>query len=40
MDADISDTAFACAMSVIFLVIVPWDYVVRHFVRAKSERWR
>jgi hypothetical protein len=39
MDADISDTTFACLMSVIFLIIMPWDYVWRNFVAAKSERW-
>jgi hypothetical protein len=39
MDADISDTTFACLMSVIFLIVVPWDYVARNFMAAKSERW-
>jgi hypothetical protein len=39
MDADTSDTTFACLMSVIFLVIVPWDYVWRNFAATKSERW-
>ena len=36
--AGIWDTTFACLLSVIFLVIVPWDYVWRNFVAAKSER--
>lgn len=40
MTPDISDTTFACSMSVIFLVAVPWDYVWRNFAAAKSERWR
>ena len=40
MNADISDTAFACSLSVIFLIVIPWDYVWRSFVAAKSERWR
>jgi hypothetical protein len=40
MDADVFETTFACLMSVIFLVIVPWDHVWRNFVTAKSERWR
>lgn len=40
MDADTWDTAFACLMSVIFVVIVPWDYVWRNFVAANGERWR
>jgi hypothetical protein len=40
MDADTGDTTFACLMSVIFVIIVPWDYVWRNFVAAKSERLR
>lgn len=39
MDADLSETTFACLMSVIFVLIVPWDHVWRNFVIAKSERW-
>jgi len=39
MDADTWDTTFACLMSVIFLIIVPWGYVWRNFVTARSERW-
>jgi len=26
-------------MSVIFLFVVPWDYVWRNFVAARSDRW-
>jgi hypothetical protein len=40
MDADTRDTTFACLMSVIFLFIVPWDYVWRNFVAARGDRWR
>jgi hypothetical protein len=40
MDADTWDTTFACLLSVIFVIVVPWDYVWRNFVTAKSERWR
>jgi hypothetical protein len=40
MDADISDTTFACLMSVIFVIIVPWDYVWRNFVAARGDRLR
>lgn len=36
--AGIWETTFACLMSVIFVVIVPWDYVWRNFVTQKSER--
>ena len=40
MDADTWDTTFACLMSVIFLFVVPWDYVWRNFVAARGDRWR
>ncbi|MGA9545283.1 MAG: hypothetical protein WBQ85_17030 [Candidatus Sulfotelmatobacter sp.] len=40
MDADTWDTTFACLMSVIFLFVVPWDYVWRNFVAARPDRWR
>ena len=40
MDANTWDTTFACLMSVIFLFVVPWDYVWRNFVAARGDRWR
>ena len=40
MDADTSDTTFQCLVSVIFLLVVPWDYVWRNFVTARSDSWR
>lgn len=40
MDADTWDTTFACLMSVIFLVVVPWDYVWRNFVATRGDSWR
>jgi hypothetical protein len=39
MDADTRDTTFACLISVIFLFIVPWDYVWRNFVTARGDPW-
>ena len=39
MDADTWDTTVACLMSVIFLFVVPWDYVWRNFVAARGDRW-
>lgn len=36
--ADIWDTTFACLLSVIFVVVMPWDYVWKNFFAAKSER--
>jgi len=40
MDADTWDTTSACPKSVIFLLVVPWDYVWRNFIAARGERWR
>jgi len=39
MDADTWDTTFACLMSAIFLIIMPWDYVWRNYVTARGNRW-
>lgn len=39
MDADTWDTTFACLISVIFLFIMPWDYVWRNFVTARGDHW-
>jgi len=36
---DTWDKTFACLMSVIFLFVVPWDYVWRNFVAARGDRW-
>jgi hypothetical protein len=38
--AGIWETTFACLMSVIFVIIVPWDHVWRNFVAAPAERLR
>ncbi|MGN6148316.1 MAG: hypothetical protein ACTHPD_07245 [Rhizomicrobium sp.] len=40
MNADISETTFECSLIVLFLFLMPWDYVWRNFVTAKSERLR
>ena len=40
MNDDIAETTFECSLIVLFVFIMPWDYVWRHFVTAKSERWR
>ena len=40
MDADTASTAFACALVVIFPIIIPWPYVLSAFARAKGDRWR
>ncbi len=40
MDAGTSDTTLQCLVSVIFLFVVPWDYVWQNFVAACGDRWR
>jgi hypothetical protein len=40
MDADTWETTFACLMSVIFLIVIPWDYVWRNFIAARGDSWR
>ncbi len=39
MDADTWDTTFACLVSVIFLFVIPWDYVWRNFLAGRGDRW-
>jgi hypothetical protein len=39
MDADMRDTVFSVSFVVIFLVLIPWDYVWRNFVTARADRW-
>jgi len=40
MDANAAETMKACLMGVIFLIVMPWGYVWRHYATAKGERWR
>ena len=40
MDAATAENAFACAMVVIFLIIIPWPYVVETFVKKAGDPWR
>jgi hypothetical protein len=40
MTPDIEANLFPCALVAIFLVIVPWDYVWRNYVTARSDRLR
>ncbi len=35
---DITDNLFPCSLVAIFLVIVPWGYVWRHYVKAPGDR--
>jgi hypothetical protein len=36
---DLGTTAFAVGMIVIFVPLVPWSYVVEHYVRTPGDRW-
>ena len=40
MDADMWETTFACLISVVFLLVMPWDYIWRNFVTARGDYWR
>ena len=39
LDANTAETAGECLMAVVFLVIMPWRYVVASFAMAKGDRW-
>jgi hypothetical protein len=41
LDAYASETLFACLIGVVLVpLVVPWGYVVRHYIRAEPEPWR
>ena len=40
LDVAYEETLFACLVGVIFIVIIPWPYVWKHYVRAPSDRWK
>jgi len=40
MDAGTSETATACLMGVIFLVVIPWPYVFANYLLKPGDRWR
>jgi len=39
MDAGTAGTVFACAMGAVFLVVMPWRYVVANYVMQPGDRW-
>ena len=39
MDDGTRESAIACLMGVIFPIVIPWGYVVRHYLRAGGDRW-
>jgi hypothetical protein len=40
MDEAMSETAFECAFVVLVLVVLPWRYLVDHYMRERAERWK
>ncbi len=40
VDPAMSELIFNCSMVVIILAVIPWRYVLRHYVTAKCDRWR
>jgi hypothetical protein len=40
MDADVAETVKACLYGVVFLIVIPWPYVWRHYVVKPGDRWR
>lgn len=41
LDVDTAETMKACLMGVVLVpLVLPWGYVIRHYVRARGDRWR
>jgi len=40
MDEGMRETAFACLMGVIVPIVMPWRYVVAHYVNRPGDRWK
>lgn len=40
IDAATSATAFECMLVVLIPIVLPWGYVIKHYVRAPGARWR
>lgn len=40
LDGPTADVLVSCALVVVVLAVVPWDVVVRRYVRAPAEPWR
>jgi hypothetical protein len=39
MDADTTETAVECLMGAVFLVLIPWPYVVAAYLGQPGDRW-
>lgn len=40
MDAETMENAFACGLVVLVYAAIPWRYVLRHYGRARGDRWK
>lgn len=40
LDAASAETASECLMAVVFLAVIPWDYVWKTYIRQTGEPWR
>ena len=40
MDADTAENAFNCSLVVILPFVLPWGYLVRHYLRERGDPWR
>jgi len=38
--ADAAEDIRACLMVVIFIPLIPWRYVVRHYILGRGDRWK
>ena len=39
MDADTAETASECLVGAVFLFLIPWDYVLSHYLRKPGDPW-
>ncbi len=39
VDANMAENIKACAMGIIFPIVIPWGYVWKHYVKAPGDRW-
>lgn len=40
LDVATTDTVFSCFLVVLIIVVIPWRYMWRTYVRAPGDRWR
>lgn len=40
LDASTIETVFECLVAVLIIAVVPWDFVLRVYVRTPGDRWR